>query len=286
MRQAATGAYIYSSAADDRVLPGFFQKSMELLLSHPEAGLCSGLGRLIDASGKDRGINVSPVISKTPRYLTPAETRRQLTWSGSWIVSYTVIYRRDAVEVEGGLIGDLGSYADNFASLVISLRHGACYIPELLSCWRQMSTGYSTQNLFNWERLFQQLSLASELMRTRFSDLFPADYVRRFERHSKYTVNVVANIHAGLVHDEIRRQAYWATRPEFTWFDRMFWAGIRSLMRLQSLAFRLYSMVEFGPLRWWFIGRLSVARHFRRVVMTTKYDVRPPVEIVSKTSKD
>src|SRR5437868_7050033 len=37
---AATGDYLYPSAADDRVQPGFFAKSMELLAQHPQAGLC------------------------------------------------------------------------------------------------------------------------------------------------------------------------------------------------------------------------------------------------------
>ena len=38
--QHASGAYMYFAAADDRILPGFFEKSIALLTQYPQAGLC------------------------------------------------------------------------------------------------------------------------------------------------------------------------------------------------------------------------------------------------------
>src|SRR4051812_21669960 len=37
----ASGDYVYTMAADDKILPTFFEKSMNLLAQYPQAGLCS-----------------------------------------------------------------------------------------------------------------------------------------------------------------------------------------------------------------------------------------------------
>src|SRR5579871_3702368 len=51
----ARGQYIYFAAADDEVLPGLFEKSLNLVAKHPEAALCCSIGRWHDvASGADR----------------------------------------------------------------------------------------------------------------------------------------------------------------------------------------------------------------------------------------
>ena len=61
----AAGEYIYWAAADDRVCPGFFEKSMDILAQYPQAGLCSSLFKLIGENGEDKGWVRSPVISQT-----------------------------------------------------------------------------------------------------------------------------------------------------------------------------------------------------------------------------
>src|SRR3989442_13032172 len=37
--EMASGDYIYGAASDDRVLPGLFEQSIDILSSHPEAAL-------------------------------------------------------------------------------------------------------------------------------------------------------------------------------------------------------------------------------------------------------
>src|SRR5215207_96176 len=39
----ASGDYVHCAAADDRVLPGFYEQSLDLLSQCPEAGLCSSV---------------------------------------------------------------------------------------------------------------------------------------------------------------------------------------------------------------------------------------------------
>ena len=66
--EMASGDYVYLSAADDKVLPGFFEKSMALLSQYPQAGLCSTVGRLIDKDGKDKGIRAIDCCAETPKF--------------------------------------------------------------------------------------------------------------------------------------------------------------------------------------------------------------------------
>src|SRR5256884_7474545 len=42
--ELARGDYVYYAAADDQVLPGFFEKSLRLLNEHPQAALCCTIG--------------------------------------------------------------------------------------------------------------------------------------------------------------------------------------------------------------------------------------------------
>ncbi len=46
--ELAKGDYIYPAAADDKILPGFFEKSMRLLVEYPQAAICSTLSFIID----------------------------------------------------------------------------------------------------------------------------------------------------------------------------------------------------------------------------------------------
>jgi glycosyltransferase involved in cell wall biosynthesis len=80
----AAGEYIIFSAADDRVCPGCFEKSMELLAQYPQAGLCSALLQLIGEDGGDKGWIKSPVISKTACFLPPEKVLTTLTRYGFW----------------------------------------------------------------------------------------------------------------------------------------------------------------------------------------------------------
>ena len=50
--ELATGDYVYPASADDLVLPGLFEKSMNLFTRYPRAGICTALVRIIDEEGR------------------------------------------------------------------------------------------------------------------------------------------------------------------------------------------------------------------------------------------
>ncbi|MEW6264284.1 MAG: glycosyltransferase [Thermodesulfobacteriota bacterium] len=184
--EMSRGRYVYFAAADDRILPGFFEKSMGLLLKHPEAGLCCTLEKLIDENGQDLGLAESPVISPEPCFLNPAEALEAWRRHRYWILGVTVIYRREALLEAGRFSTELHSHHDMFVALVTSLRYGVCFVPEVLTSWRIMPQGHVGVTRAGGLKLeIEILRKTLGLMRTQYSHLFPATDVDAYEAEQR-----------------------------------------------------------------------------------------------------
>lgn len=248
--EMASGEYVYGAAADDKVLPGFFEKSMSLLARYPQAGLCSTLSRLIDETGKDKGIVQTPIISKQEFFLSPEEALQTLRQHGSWTMGNTSIYRRQALIEAGGFIPELGPFCDGFIQQVIALRYGACFIPEPLAAWRRMETGYASTTGANTERSLEIRQHAGRLMRSTYSDLFPPDYVAKWERQYLYTVGLSAWGSVCRQQDQFLTKCHEHLLPASSWLDRLFLSGLRLSVQAQALAVKLYFFVRHMPRAW------------------------------------
>lgn len=270
LMEMASGEYIYLSAADDKVLPGFFEKSMTLLAQYPQAGLCSTVGCLIDENGRDRGIRAIPVVTRKSSFLSPEQIKRKLCKYGRWISTPTMIARRDALMQEGGQLLQLGSFADTFLALVVALRHGACFIPEPLTCWRQLATGHSSSSGSDWKGLFSIGTHAVALMRSTYQDLFPIDYIDTFERHWKYMVSISALECLHLKQDQLMLPVIKSIYSDGSYVDGIFMFGMHLSRQLQKFIWRLSSMMKFAPWRWWILGRLSILFNLRKIIITEK----------------
>lgn len=185
MLESARGDYVYSAAADDRVLPGLFEKSMSLLARHPEAGLCSSLARHLGPNGEDMGPYETPRVSDVPCYFTPEEVRRTFVRRGFWIVAYTVVFRRGAILEIGGFDPSLGPSCDGFAFQLLALKHGACFVPERLAQWRQPTVmSYARSYTSDLDRAVGLVEEAERQMRTRWRDLHPPDFLEAWKRRA------------------------------------------------------------------------------------------------------
>lgn len=184
----AVGDYIYWGAADDRVLPGFFQKSLEILARYPEAGLCSALLQLIGKDGEDQGWVKTPVVSSTPCFLSPDAVLSNLIDYGFWFTGQTTICRRDVVLREtGGFVPELRHYADHFVDMVVALKQGACFIPEVLATWRVLDSGYAETMFNNADLSRTTFEKIIQLMRSpRYHSLFPERFLTSWEQRGVY----------------------------------------------------------------------------------------------------
>jgi glycosyltransferase involved in cell wall biosynthesis len=178
----ASHNYIYFAASDDRVSEALFEKSMPLLGRYPEAGVSTARMRLIDKDGGDLGLLKTAVVSPEPRYLPPAEVAQAIYREDNWLVGCSTIYRRDALISCGGFRLELGSFCDGFASRLLALKYGACFIPDALSFWRRMSEGYSQSETADKARVAHNAQTAMALFRGPYADVFLPAYADRWLR--------------------------------------------------------------------------------------------------------
>jgi glycosyltransferase involved in cell wall biosynthesis len=137
--ELASSTYLLFAAADDYVLPGFFERAFDLLDAHPHAGLCSAL----DSCQFGEGGRIDP----NPRsgwaragYFTPDEVCRHLHHT---IPGHATICRRDALVNQGCFRPELRWYCDWFALVSVAFRHGACHLPETLAIRVLLPENYS-----------------------------------------------------------------------------------------------------------------------------------------------
>lgn len=185
----ARGDYVCVASADDKILLGFFEKSMNLLAQYPQAGLCSSLTLIIDEDGKNKSISNMPVISKRKCFIPPDKALSILRKEGSWIQGISTIYRRDALIDSGGFILELHSFSDGFILQVIALKYGACFIPEPLACWRRMESGYASTCGKNPVIAQSVIHHAVYLMENSYNNLFPQDYIDQWQKEQIYRMN-------------------------------------------------------------------------------------------------
>ena len=140
--ESARGDYIYATAADDRVLPGLFEKSIAVLERHPRAALCfSDPATFVDGEDVLRvlGLGLSPGAC----YFSPEALAPLMASGRAWIAGHTAVLRRSAMVGAGGFSPALRWHCDWFTMLVMSARGGICYIPEALASLRLRHDSYS-----------------------------------------------------------------------------------------------------------------------------------------------
>lgn len=258
--QLARGDYVFFSAADDAVLPGFLERSVGLLARHPEAALCSSLSRVIDAAGADQGIYRNPVVRTREACLTPAEALRALMSIGPWFMGNTTVYRRAALQAAGGFDPELRSFCDGFLSQALTLRHGACFIPEALACWRRTGSGFAHADSQQWQQRFRLRMRAAQLMRTVHADAFPPEYVRFWEGECRFAAGVAASRALRQRQREHWAEVFGQLAEQPTGMDRCCQAVLNGLGQAGHTMFRLHLFLRHRGLMNWLGHKLSRLR--------------------------
>ena len=191
----ATGEYIYWAAADDRVCPGFFEKSVKILNQNPQAGLSSALLKIIGEDGNDKMWAKTPVISSTECFLSADQVRKTLLKHGFWFTGHTAIFRREYVVKDKDTDvwdPELYQFADHIVTLIIATKHGVCFIPEILATWRSYVgiSGYADAHFLAEEtKTNSALDKMVQIMSSKeYTSLFPRDFVKQYEFKTIYAV--------------------------------------------------------------------------------------------------
>ena len=182
--EAATGDYVYAGAVDDSRYPDFFERAMDMAEKHPSAGLIFGQMVIADEHGTELGICKARQWH-APLYASPDKYKDEFleVEEPSHSLSAATIYRRDALKEVGWFRPELKSWSDTFAGRAISLKYGACYVPEKCVKWRMLSAGYSESARSDPRQTLEIIARAEYLMRSaEFRDRFPERHVRRWKR--------------------------------------------------------------------------------------------------------
>lgn len=147
--QQARGDYIVWAASDDKLLPRFIERNIEMLQQYPEAGL--SFSRLTLFRDDETGLRFftedsnGPVfdLGIKPHYLSPGSMKNRLKRSHLWISANTVMARRDLLSLAHDFPEDLRWHTDWFTFYALALRFGACVIPETLALLRDRPGTYS-----------------------------------------------------------------------------------------------------------------------------------------------
>ena len=128
----AQGEYALFSAADDEILPGFLEKSLQLLGQHPQAGLSCTIGDWREeATGLHWHMGVG--MTETPAYLPPQQLVELERRGRLFISTNTVIVRRAPLLAVGGFPPAIKYASDWYAFNLIGFKYGICVVPEVLA---------------------------------------------------------------------------------------------------------------------------------------------------------
>ena len=137
----ARGEYVFLSGADDEILPGFLEKSLQVLAQHPDAGLSCTIGDWREeATGLNWHMGVGMV--EKPSYLSPQQMVDLERGGRLFIPGHTTILKRAALIEAGKLIPELKLTVDWFIAYVIGYRYGICVVPEPLAVFKILPKSY------------------------------------------------------------------------------------------------------------------------------------------------
>lgn len=177
---AARGDFVVWASSDDLLLPNFIEKSLEMLVAHPEAGLCfSRLAVFVDGTTETRHYTGSTQgaafdYGSSPRYISPDELKSILSRHYLWLSGNTVMARRRALLEIGGFDSRLKWHGDWFAFYVVALRYGACVIPETLAMMRERQDTYSKTGIDNPREQTKVLKALFDTVKSpKYRDLLP-----------------------------------------------------------------------------------------------------------------
>jgi hypothetical protein len=165
----ARADWVLGAAADDYVLPGFFEAAMAMLRRYPQAGLCTG--RCVHMGGDDQVRCVAPALwAGEPTFFAPGQMTGLMKECAAIGPS---IWKRKAFLEAGGYHGALRWHCDWFPIQMVGLRYGICFLPQRTvivrdtdDCYSAGRTGYVQRKVLT--------EMLRELRSERLRDLLPA----------------------------------------------------------------------------------------------------------------
>jgi glycosyltransferase involved in cell wall biosynthesis len=180
------GNYIYFAAADDFVLPGFFETALRRLDAHTDLALFCGEAVLVDGRSS-RPFAMRPAV--WPRMnagrVDAARVRRLLKTTDNWILTGSSVFRRESVLWAGGFDSKLGPFADGMLGRKLALKFGFFFEPKPMATWVIFSDSQSRHTALDRDKAIYFLNAVPP--RLAADPVFPAWYAEVFRNRSRFS---------------------------------------------------------------------------------------------------
>lgn len=169
----ARGEYLHVAGADDFVAPNFIEQCVAQLERHPQAALCFS-----DPSefyrNNSRTVLFPLYLNTAPVYFDCEALKEQLVFNFFHISANTAVYRADHFCAAGSYRAELEWFSDWFVTIVVSLRHGACYVPAQLTYVTIRPDSYSARSLRDWAAQRRLIEIFLDVLaRPEYADVYP-----------------------------------------------------------------------------------------------------------------
>lgn len=171
--EKAQGDYLAFCAADDEILPGFFEKSMHLLMQYPNAAICSSIFTVFYGEEREKTTSYSALLSRQPGYLSPKQFMKTLARKDCRLGGQNTLFKRTAILKAQKLLPQLGPMCDWFMILTLGFREGACFIPESLTKMRIHPHSYSQRLAYDSDFIKKLLHEVNQLLSKDYQDVKP-----------------------------------------------------------------------------------------------------------------
>jgi glycosyltransferase involved in cell wall biosynthesis len=177
--RTSRGKYVYFAAADDFVLPGFFQNALQRLEANPDLSLFCGEAVLVEGR-TNQPFAMRPAVwpRMTAGRVDPARVRRLLKTTDNWILTGSSVFRRSCVLWAGGFDARLGPFADGILARKLALKFGFFFEPKPVATWVVFSASQSRSVALNLNEARYFLDAVPNLIAA--DSLFPAWYANKF----------------------------------------------------------------------------------------------------------
>ncbi len=196
----STGDYLCFQSADDLVLPGFIEKSISLLSKYPQASICVAKpGFFTDIDPEIQKPDNCLPLGNLSRYISPKEFVLLQRYSPFNIWGHSSLFRRTAVAEVGQFDPAIAWHADWFLYNIMAIRHGICYVPEVLSALRIAEGSYSSKKSRSLEQQVAVLARLMDVLKTpQYSDVLPffleanlmaqygPEFIQTIQRHPRH----------------------------------------------------------------------------------------------------
>jgi glycosyltransferase involved in cell wall biosynthesis len=253
--EKVTGDYFLVAAADDLVFPGLFEKSIEMLEKHPQAGLCSAISKRVDENGDELVTAPEPpYISKTPCYLSPDKVLRLSLDAEAWCIIQTGIWRKTTFVEAGGFPVEAGEFADGFTIPLVTLNYGACFIPEILGMYRVLPGSLASLTRYDPKAFMDRMTGIINLMNTSYAGKFPVSYVNEFHKQALYQMGAIS-LHNM---ETAANECFDNLNKSFQSGNFLYWfvlLGSKFLFKMQKEMLKLVLFVRLRKMNWVLIKR-------------------------------